>query len=263
MKRPLKRKRLSDAEIRSAVDKIRQRYKDYMVQFMKDRSALDSFEQRYIEAMRARLDLALFLHAEKTVVEVLIQREQDRLNAEQQKAIQEKKQKQESKSFADRVLAEHKRKISKYPPLPVHPDASEELERLYGCLQTLEREYWPELEKYMRSAYTSSMLSPRMRLEERILALCRPAGGDLPPRLSRYKSLFEWIPRNGREIEKEGKKCLVEAAFFLHDLEDVLSEMKKSGNLSKDEARDLDNLLEYVNNLLSDFRLKDFRKIPR
>ncbi len=230
---------------------------------MKDRSALDSFEGRYIEAMRARMDLTLFLHAEKTVAEELIKKEQDRLNAEQQKAVQEKKQKQESKSFADKILAEHEQKISKYPPFPVHPEASKELERLYGCLQTFEREYWPEIEKHMRSAYTTSMLSPRMRLEERVIALCRPAAGGIPPRLARYKSLFDWVPRDGREIEKEGKKCLVDAAYFLHDLADALSEMKESGNLSAKEAENVDSLLEYVNNLIADFRLKDFKKIPR
>ena len=65
----MKRKRLSDSEIRSTVDKIRKRYGDYMVQFEKERSALDAFEERYIQAMRARLELALFLHAEMTVIE--------------------------------------------------------------------------------------------------------------------------------------------------------------------------------------------------
>ena len=65
------------------------------------------------------------------------------------------------------------------------------------------------------------------------------------------------------EIEKEGKKCLLDAAFFLHDLADVLTEMKKSENLSSKEAENLNSLLDYVNNLLADFRLKDFKKIPR
>ena len=259
----MKRKRLSDAEIRLAVDKIRKRYGDYMVQFMKDRSVLDSFEERYIQAMRARLDLALFLHAEKSVAEELCKNEQERINAEQQRALQAKKQKEESKSYADRILEENKRRIAKYPPLQIHPDASEEVERLFGCLYTLEREYWPDIEKYMRSAYTTSVLSPRMRLEQRILALCTPAVDGLPPRLSRYRSLFDWVPRNGFEIEKEGKKCLLDAAFFLHDLLDVLKEMKESGNLEPREQKNVDNLLGYVHTLLEDFRLKDFKAKPR
>jgi hypothetical protein len=145
----------------------------------------------------------------------------------------------------------------------IHPEASEEIERLFACLNTLEREFWPDVEKYMRSAYTSSVLSPRMRLEAKIIALCRPTAGGLPPRLSRYRSLFDYVPRNFREIENEGKKCLLDAAFFLHDLSDVLTEMKKSGNLQNFEADNIEKLSSYVHTLLDDFRLKDFKNTKR
>jgi len=234
-----------------------------MVQFVKDRSALDSFEVRYIQAMRARLDLALFLHAEMTVVEELIKNEQDHINAEQQKTLRIKQEREQSQNLADRVLEENRRRIAKYPPMPIHPEASDEIERLFGCLNTFEREFWPDVEKYMRSAYTTSVLSPRMRLEEKIIALCRPAAAGLPPRLSRYRTLFDWVPRNSLEIEKEGKKCILDAAFFLHDLVDVMSEMKKSGNLQGFELENVDKLLGYVHTLLDDFRLKDFKTTSR
>ena len=257
--RPLKRKRLTDSEIRSAVDKIRKRYGNYMVQFLKGRTALDSFEDRYIQAMRARLDLALFLHAEMTVVEELIKNEQERIDAAQQKERRVKKRQEENQSYADRVIAEHRRRIAKYPPLPIHTEASEEIERLFGCLCTLEREFWHDVETYMRSAYTTSVLSPRMRLEQGIIGMCRPSVEGLPSRLSRYRSLLGWTPRNWREIEKEEKKCLLEAAFFLHDLSDVLVEMKKSGNLANHEQNNVDNLLAYVHSLLDDFRLRDLK----
>ena len=234
-----------------------------MVQFLKDRSALESFEDRYMQAMRARLDLALFLHAEMTVVEELIKNEQDLINAEQQKSLRIKKQREQNQTIADRVLEENRRRIAKYPPMQIHPEASEEIERLFGCLSTFEREFWPDVEKYMRSAYTTSVLSPRMRLEEKIIALCRPTAGGLPPRLSRYRTLFDWVPRNTLEIEKEGKKCLLDVAFFLHDLVDVIMEMKKSGNLQSFELENVDKLLVYVHTLLDDFRLKDFKTTSR
>jgi hypothetical protein len=234
-----------------------------MVQFMKGREALIAFEDRYIEAMRARLDLALFLHAEMTAVEELIKKEQDRINAEQQKALRAKKRKEQSKSLADRVLEENRRRIEKYPPMHIHPEASDEIERLFGCLSTLERQFWPDMQKSMRSAYSSSMLSPRMRLEEKIIALCRSAAGGLPPRLSRYRALFDYSPRDFLEIEKEGKKCLLEAAFFLHDMNDVLVEMKKTGNLQNIELVNMEKFIGYVHNLLDDFRLKDFKNTAR
>ena len=258
-----RKKRLSDSEIRSAVEKIRKRYGDFMVQFMKDRTALDAFEDRYIEVMRARMDLALFLHAEMTVVEELITKEQDRINEEQQREMSRKKRKEKQQDFADRVLEEHKKRIAKYPPLQVHNEASEEVERLYGCLNTLEREIWPEIEKLMRKAYTSIVVSPRARLEERIIGLCRLAVGGIPPRLSRYQSLFGWSPRKVMEIDKEEKKCLLDAAFLLHDLTDVLREMKESENLDEADTENVEKMASYVHNVLEDFRLKDFKTLPR
>jgi hypothetical protein len=259
----LKRKRLSDSEIRSTVEKIRKRYGDYMVQFIKDRTALDAFEDRYIDVMRARMHLALFLHAEMTVVEDLIRKEQDLINEEQQRVISTRKKREKQKSLADRVFAEHKKRIAKYPPLQVHNEASEEIERLFGCMNTVEREIWPEVEKLMRQSYTSLVTSPRSRLEERIITLCRPATGGVPPRLSRYQTLFSWTPRNAMEIEKEAKKCLLDVAFFLHDLADVLKEMRGSPNLQSRDKEMVDKLSIYVHTLLDDFRLKDFKTLPR
>jgi hypothetical protein len=263
VKTALKRKRLTDAEIRAAVDKIRVRHKDYIEKYLKGRHTLDTFEDRYIEAMRARLDMAIFLHAEMTAIEDLIKAEQQRIEKEQQRAEQVKKHQTESLSFADKIIAEHRERIAKYPPIQIHAEASDELERLYGCLSTIEREIWPGVEKLMRAAYTSIVTSPRARLEERIITLSRPVDGNLSPRLSRYQILLSRIPASVREIEKEEKSCLLDAAFFLHDLSEVLDEMKKSPNLDGGDKEDVDKMLGYVHNLIDDFRLKDLRTLPR
>ena len=82
----------SDYELRGrffpmplAHQKIRKLYDDYMLNFQKDREALDSFEDRYISAMRARMGLDLFLHAERTVVEELIQKEEKKTRDESER----------------------------------------------------------------------------------------------------------------------------------------------------------------------------------
>ena len=66
-----------------------------------------------------------------------------------------------------------------------------------------------------------------------------------------------------REVEKEEKSCLLDAAFFLHDLLGVLDEMKKSPNLVGGEKEAVDKMLGYVHTLIDDFRLKDLRTLPR
>ena len=259
----MRRKRLSDAEIRAAVDKIRQKYADFMVRYLKPRYALDAFEDRYIEAMRIRMELSLFLHAEMTAVEELIKSEEERIREEEQQQTEVKQKREKEKNFADRILEEHREKIAKYPPLAVHDEASEEVERLFGAMGTIERELWAEIENLMRKAYISIINSPRARIEDGILKLCRVGTEGLPNRLGRLKTLFGWFPRKFTEIEKEEKQCILEAAFFLHDLADVLKEIASSEELSEGEQKDVEKMREYVHIVIDDFRLKEFRILRR
>lgn len=258
-----RKKRLTDSEIRSAVEKIRSRYADYMVRFQKDRSALDSFEDRYIGAMRVRMDLALFLHAEKTAIEELIDNEEKRILASSQRESEKKQQARQQQSIADRVLEENLKRIAHYPRLLIHTDASEEVERLFGGLGTFERELWADLERLLRRAYTSMIMSPRARVEEQVLKLCVVGANGVPPRASRYQSLFERFPRNYFEIEKEGKKCMLDAAFFLHDLSDILKEVGQAEDLTAAERQKVASMAEYVHTMLEDFRLKEFKNLQR
>jgi hypothetical protein len=257
-----KRKRLTDAEIRSTVEKIRERYGDYMVTYQKDRSALDSFEDRYISVLRARMSLELFLHAEMTAVEEIIQKEEERVRAEAEKKRTVVRNRVERQSIADRVMEENRQRILKYPRLAIHEDASEEVERLFGALGTIEREFWSDLQRLMRSHYTSLILSPRARIEEQLQKLCGP-GASIPPRLGRYQSMFSWFPRKFTEIEKEAKKCMLEAAFFLHDLSDTLKDIASADDLSESNRRKVATMWDYVHNVLNDFRLKEFRNVQR
>jgi hypothetical protein len=259
----LKRKRLSDEEIRKAVEKIRQRYADYMVRYQKPRNALNDFEERYISVLRVRMDLALFLHAEKEAVEQLIDKEEQRIKSEAESVEKKNLEHKKEQDFADRVIAENMNRIQKYPRLSVHDEASEEVERLFGTLATIDKDFWPVLEVLIRKTYVSILISPRQRLEERLLALCGTGRTELPPRLSRYRSLFDWFPRNYLEIDKESKKCILDGAFFLHDFHDTLKEIRASEGLSVAERVSVEKMIEYVHIVIQDFRLKDFKSTRR
>ncbi len=258
-----KKKRLTDAEIREAVEKIRKRYADYMVMYQKPRNALDAFEERYLSVLRARMELSLFLHAEKNVIEQLIQKEEDRRRKDEEEAEKKKQSRAQQQSVADRVMEKHRQQIEKYPRIKIHDDAAEEIERLFGALGALEREYWNDLERLIRKTFPNALVSPRQRVEEQMLRLCGAGFSDVPPRLSRYRSLFDWFPRNYREIEKEGNKCILESAFFLHDLLDVGTKIAKSEELNAEELARVEKMLEYVHTVIDDFRLKDFKKGKR
>ena len=83
--------------------------------------ALDAFEDRYIDALRVRMDLALFLHAEQNVVEQLITQEDERIVKEQQRQQAQSKEKVEKLSATDKIIEELKQRIGKYPKLFMNP----------------------------------------------------------------------------------------------------------------------------------------------
>ena len=111
----------------------------------------------------------------------------------------------------------------------------------------------------IRKAYTSAMVSPRAAMESRLFQLCRPGADGVPPRLTRYRSLFERFPRNYREIDTEEKKCILDAAHFLHQITDTVKEMTSAEKLAASERQKLEQMREYVKDVIADFRLKDFR----
>ena len=247
--------------MRGYIDKIRKRYADFSVEFTKGTHALRAFEDRYIQALRRRMDMATFLHVEMTVVEDLIKTEKEKLIKAANREIKTKEKQEEKKDFADRVIEENRRRIAKYPPIHIHKHASEDVERLYGTLSAISSQFWADIESFIRKSYPSAINNPRRRLEERILALCDTMHGGLPTRVSRYKSLFDWKAPDSPEIVKEERKVLLDAAFFLYDLTDVFAEMLNSPNLEPWEHESVEKMRRYVHTVIEDFRMREFRSL--
>ena len=209
------------------------------------------------------MDLALFLHAEQNVVEQLITQEDERIVKEQQRQQAQSKEKVEKLSATDKIIEELKQRIGKYPKLFINNDASNEVSRLFGALGVIDREFWADLEKYLRKTYASLYSNPRGRIEEKILQLCRPGTDNVPSRLIRYAHLFSRFPRNYLEIEKEEKRSILDSAFFLFDLQDVLKAVRSGETLSVSEIMFVEKIEAYVGEIIQDFRLKEFKSLNR
>src|SRR5512142_2133794 len=106
--------KLTPGEITRTVAKIRDRYELYHSRFLKSWKLKGAFEDRYLQALRARVDISAFLLAE--------------LSAGGEMEGREPRQ-----GFADRVLEEQRARILKYPLVDFHPDVREEVRRLVGA----------------------------------------------------------------------------------------------------------------------------------
>lgn len=257
----MKRKKLSLDEIEQARDKILSEYDHYIVAYMKSRRLKEDFESRYFSAMKARMDMTSFLHAELTAIRELRRKEEERLSAEHNRQIEEsaKKKGPKPQGFADRIVAENRAKIAKYPAKEIHPDASFEVVRLFGVMNDFERRHWPEVERCLRKISPTLYSGPRIVLERRIFDLWSDTKDGVSPRLAGYQTLFSRFPRSQRDIAREEQRFLIDSGFLMHAVADEIEAVKENKALEADEQKFLEKMFDYMHTVINDFRLNDFK----
>lgn len=249
-----KRDKLSAEEIDRVIEKIRKRYNDYIIQYLKPLSVVGGFEDRLISALKANVNMYTFLGAEITVIEELISREDKKQNQIEIK----KKSKKKAINFADKIMMENRKLIDGYPEVEPHKDASVEIKKLFGGLGYFEKDYWPVLDIALRKIEPSFFSGSRHNLEIRISEICREGFDKIPPRLVRYKTLLLRFPRDYKAIAAEEKKCILDSAFLLHDIL-IEFDRVKDIDFSAEGDQKLKKAKVYIEKMISDFRLKDLK----
>lgn len=249
--------KLTPTEISRAVEKIRRRYDEYIYKFFKPKTVKYAFEDRYIEALKASVDISSFLMAEISAVEELLRREEQRVASGQAgepggETVAER---------VDRIVQENLEKVRKYPEAAFHPVASEELRRLLGAMGRLEAKHWEILAHCLRdTAYYRSSLT-MVNLEGKLRHLAARGSDGVPSGLSRYFYHANRFPRDYLAIDREEKDYILECAFFLHDLNDILERVAANyPQLDPGSRAGLREVQEYIQGMLRDFRLKEFRR---
>lgn len=249
-------RKLTPGEITNVVEKIRRRYDEYVSKYFKPKLLRQAFESRYIHALRAKSDISSFLLAEISAIDELIKREEERVTLGPIHVDGPK-----GPDMADKVLEENRKRIEKYPDVPFHKDASEETRRLLGALDTLGQEHWPELAGALRTTGFSMTSLDMLNLDSQLRFLSSMDREEVPQFLLRLVAQLRRFPRNYSAIEREEKDYVLETAFFLNDLFSIIERVKRVyTDLPADDTRTLDSALAYVWGVISDFRLKDFKR---
>ena len=258
-----KSKGLSTEEIRAAAEKLRKKYNDYIIEYLKPPEIKDGFEERYLYALRERLDMARFFLSETQVLNELIKEEDDIRQKNWNNYDNKKNEDKKEADFADRIMAEHEKRINKYPELKLHSESSNEIRRLFGALQVFEQEYWPNIQNMLRKYFKQFYSGARMGLESDIINLCCPNLNGIPPRLAGYSNLFERFPRDYNRIEKEEKVCLTEISVLLTKIKEEINRIFTEESLTDEEKGLAGQADIYINDLIMDFRLRDLGKLTK
>lgn len=255
-------KNLAPDEIEIALRKIRKSYDDYIIQYTKSPKIRQQFEDRYYQALRANIRLDRFILEEKRAIDDMVAREEERIREEQREKARKAKDRVNSSraGFADRVLEELRQKIAHYPEIDVHQDSNPEIRKLFGAIKRFDAQDWPEMNSLFRKVYPVFASGPRIALENKLFNFLPTSSGDVPPRLARYETLLNQFPRNYRAIDSEEKNCILEVAFFLHDVNDELKAMLDSPALDQKEKSLVEKIKISVQSMINDFRLRDLKQ---
>ncbi len=250
-------RKLTPGEITATVEKIRRRYDEYISRYYKPQSLRRAFEERYLHALRASVDISSFLLAEIAAIEELVKREEDRAAAAQKRRPPEQ-------SIAERVTEENRRRMARYPSADLHPDSSEEIQRLLGALRVLADEHWPVLSTALRETASNMNSLEMLALDSQLRYLSTPDRDGVPPWLSGYMGQLHRFPRNYGLVDREEKEYILQAAFFLNDLFSILERVRRLyRDLAAPARESLDAAMAYVWGIIGDFRLKDLKRQRR
>jgi hypothetical protein len=248
-------KKLTPGEIKNVIEKIRRKYDEYISKFFKPKTLRDAFEDRYIKALRAGLDISSFLLAEISAIEELTAREEERI------ASGPVEEPAHGPDHADKVLEENRKRIEKYADAAFHKDADPEIRKLVGALNRLAEEHWRELSFALRDTTYSMNSLEMLNQDSRLRSLTTTEREGVPSFLVRYIGELKKFPRNYGLMEREAKEFILESAFFLHDLFAILERVKTVyTELNAKETEILHKASGYVWEIITDFRLKEFRK---
>lgn len=249
-------KKLTPGEISASVEKIRKTYDDYVTKFFKPRSLRQAFETRYLEALRAKVDISSFLLAEISAIRELVEREEQRVQLGPVRPTVEK-----GPGIADKILEENRARIAKYPDLAFNPDAGEEVRRMAGALSDLAAGMWRDLGYALENTMYAMSSSEMLALDSQLRSLSSADQEELPQFLSRLMIELRKFPRTYAAIEREEKDYLLQASFFLHDLFTVLERVGQVYTEMPTERRNVvENARERTWAIICDFRLKDLKR---
>ncbi|ADK82803.1 hypothetical protein [Sediminispirochaeta smaragdinae] len=265
--RPPKAKPLSQEEVGKAVDKLRRTYDSIIVGYMLSPRLKSGFEDRYLQALRARIDMKNFLAAEmQALKELSADCEQRRIADENRRladsgnGVDRKRVAAKREDFADRILRRLREKMDIYPGIGLRWDESYDLDRLYGAMRQFESEYWASIAKVFRRIYPSRYSGPLVELERNLFEFTGYGGDGFPPRLYAYNNLENRFPRDERQLGQESMRAMLDASFFLHELEAALRDLEQEGSVDGKERKQVESAAEFVHTILSNFRLQDLKR---
>ncbi|MCL2791483.1 MAG: hypothetical protein FWD87_00165 [Spirochaetaceae bacterium] len=254
-------KKISSDEMEKVAEKIRKKYNDIIVSYMLSPRIKEGFDDRYNEIKKYGVDPLRFFNDEITALKDIEQKEKEKINkAAKNKNIEHNEnnnKETDKKDFADKVIEQIFKKIEKYPTFFIHQNANKEIEKLFGALIDFDKNMWKEYENIAKKYRVIKYDLAYINLEKMLNNFTRIFSGNVTVRLLNYKNMLNSPFSKTNNIDKEEKSCIMESAFLIKMLMDTANGLIDYPHILKEEKEKLQKLINYLDIMLDDFRLKD------
>lgn len=272
-------KNLSQSEINMVLEKIRSKYQTLIDLYKKNPVILENFQQRYITTLKMRKNLSVFLFAEIQAVEELIKAEEEKRN----EAIKKRNQKKQI-SFVDRVMQENQRRYQLYPKIVLSQDSDDEINYLCGAARYYLNIYFPIAVLIEKRTVGTAL---QRKFTQHYDDLTTHVGYDADVPVARHYLDTLATSRDDSRIMFEYQRLIQNFGFLLNSSYDLLKNLIAELSDSKESNNKLDPIfreaslsgdvvkifkgktfieaakiiLDYLEKLIGNFRLRDIRKV--
>lgn len=276
--------KLTPHEIEQAKEKIRNRYSKLIRLYSKPRSIKDAFEERYINALKSKMDISIFLFAEIEAVDELLKKEEAK--QEQLKLKGEAKEAVKNQTtFADKVHQENKKRLEKYERVHLSEGADEEMEYLIGAMRRLLNDYWPAIISVFKEKKHTVYFDKVNNFHHRLIVNYDYDGPNVPI-TKHYITALSQRAYGQKKLDYEHRYIIQESAFLLNEMADLFAEIIAKDQIPYPERKlmidpkvyqaakgryyklfngksykdSLVNVSEFVLSLINDFRFRGIKR---
>jgi len=238
-------------DVDAVIYKLKSLYRKYAETYGAKIFNLQAFEGRYRDALREKVNLTNFCHAEITVFEEL------------KKRVERREPDAEIATYgdvADRIIEENLQRTRGYRFIDFHPEAEEETKHLLGAVTDFYYESWGPLMRTLRPLGEPSFNSFMEKLENDFSYYVVPMRGLYSRAVDDY--LLVLSRRDPKEMERASYNFIKYGAILLNNclklVRDAMNFVRTRPQHAG-KAGDLQRIRETLRRIIDDFRLSDIR----
>ena len=245
----------SNRDLDRAVDKLKNLYRKYQDKYGSRIFNLEGFENRYRAALRSKVNLNAFLHAEILAFEELKKRVEHKVSMRNNP-----RQETSYSEIADRIIQENLERVRIYTRIDFHPDAEEEATYLLGAVTDLYYSEWSSAVKLLRPLGIGNMDDFIAKLESDFSYYVVPMRGQYSRAVDDY--LLVLSRKRPKDNEKAAVNFIKYGGILLNNCRKLCVDGLNFMRAKKEYAvhyKELEGYTQTLEKLIEDFRLSDIR----